>query len=195
MAKPATIPKVLPLLAVLLAGCDSLPLPSFNSRESFYTDEVRAPASELRGEWWGDEQTLLFTGDSTMALRIYTDTGYHDFGVMPSKVAGVTFLDTVGGPNHLHGLLAADRQGRTLRLMTRDVEYAIARGVAHLPPPQSKAVSNPRPRSNPLVFTAGSAEWVQFLQHHATNTNAFRPSWALRKSPNANFVPAHRQHP
>lgn len=187
MVKHVTITPFLPLLAVLLTGCLTV-----DSREAFYTDEVRTPAPELHGEWFSDnDETWLFTGDRTMTLRVYADDGRRDSVVVPFKVAGVTFIDIAGGPDHLHTVYAASIQGRTLNLTTLDLDWltnSIAHGDAHLPPPVRDAQSN-------LVFTASSAAWVQFLQDHAMNTNAFHLSSTLLKSPNANFVPACRKQP
>lgn len=172
---------------VLLSGCYL----TVNSRAPFYTEEARASLPALRGEWWAEGQTWMFTGDRTMSVRVYGEEGSRDQVVVPFQAGGVSFVDFCEGPGQLHNLYAVAIQGRGLTLSTLDGDWltnAIARGAVVLPTPETDSFSN-------VVFTASAPEWVAFLEQHATNSAIYAQAITFSRSPNANFVPARRRAP
>lgn len=168
----------LPLLAILLAGCDW----SAQSSNPFYTEDIRQPAPQLLGEWLaGNSAVLIFTGDRTMSVRSYQEDGPRDISVVPFAINGRTFLDFHEPPNHT--LYALRGTGRQLTLSSLSGTW-LTNNLTGIPAPDANK-----------LFHATSAQWVAFLRAHDTNEAIYGPSIDLVRSPNANFIPARRKQP
>lgn len=176
----------IPLLAMFVAsGCKW----DVRSPDPFYTPATRTAAPELRGEWLTGDTCWILTGELTMSLRSYEETGPRDVPVVPFQVVGMKFVDILGGGLHTVYRLEASNRFVTLTALSGDwLTNAIATGKAQLPAAQKDAQSN-------VIFAATSQQWINFLEQHATNDAIYGNALILKRSPNGNFIPARRQQP
>jgi hypothetical protein len=183
-----------PVLLFLMSGCITI-----QSRQAFYTDELKVKTPGLVGEWYhfADQRkdvdrkidsTWAFSVSADYTARIYDAEGTHDQPVVPFKVDERLYCDLLDGKSGLHKVFQMTLEDRTLHLVPLDGDWltnALAKAEVRLP-----IEFDP---SN-TVFIASSTVWVKFLEEHGTNAD-LAAGWGaieLKRAPTTNFSPRRR---
>lgn len=180
------------LICFLISGC------IVGSQNPFYTPDLVVDKAELYGKWFFDERVKPGENSplvlSAGKLTLYDDSGAPaDAKLTFFQVDGVLFADIfpekgqikaelVGdlAPVHLISLVKYENEKLFLNPMDYDwLAKEVEAGTIKLP--YTKAGPN-----TDILFTASSAQWVEFLKAHHKDPKMF-PSqtegWLIRKPP------------
>lgn len=186
------------LICFLISGC------VVGSENPFYTPDLVVDKADLYGKWFFDES--IEPGENSPLvlsegkLTLYDDTGAPaDAKLTFFQVEGVLFADIfpekgeiktelVGDlpPVHLISLVKYENEKLYLNPMDYDwLAKEVEAGTIKLP--YKKAGHD-----TDILFTASSAQWVEFLKAHLKDPKAFpqdTEGWLTRKIPQAKKSP------